>query len=98
MLGIDDNIVTPKDIQIIGNYPNPFNASTTICYFIPYDSYVKLEIYDILGRKVETIAEGEKSAGEYQIIWNAMGFDSGMYFARLSNNDNVDIRKLVLLK
>ena len=68
----------------VASYPNPFNPSTTIAYELAGDAAVKLEIYDVMGRKVKTLLDGSKSAGYYTVVWNGrdeMGRDvsSGAY-------------------
>ena len=79
-------------------HPNPFNASTTIRYSLLEFSRVSIEIYDILGRKIETINEGEIPAGEYQIIWNAENKPSGVYFYRIQAGDFSETKRMVLLR
>jgi len=86
----------PCQISLSQNYPNPFNASTTISYTLPHPSDVTLNIYDILGRKV--LYDGKQTAGKHSIIWNADGFSSGVYFYKIQTGDNVETKKMVLLK
>jgi hypothetical protein len=71
----------------LGNYPNPFNPSTTIRYDLPKDAGVKMDIYDVMGRKVRTLMDGSRSAGSYSVVWNSRddhGRDvaSGVYLYR----------------
>jgi hypothetical protein len=80
------------------NYPNPFNPSTVISYQLPVRSFVSLKIYDLLGREVETLVSEGKSAGDYAVKWNAMGFASGVYIARLTAGNYVASQKLLLMK
>lgn len=85
------------------NHPNPFNAATMITYSIATDGPVRLEIYDILGRRMKTLVDAWQRAGEYQILWDGVdihGHDagSGMYFYRLQSDDGVLSRKMILLK
>jgi len=96
---IDDDLVNhPTDFDIISNYPNPFNASTTIEYNIAVPGVVTVEIYDMLGRKIDTIFKGMASAGNNSVTWNADNYGSGIYFSRIQTGDISAIRKLVLLK
>ncbi len=99
----------PKSFSLSQNYPNPFNSLTIIRYGIPYDQVakVKLTIYDILGRKVRMLFEGEKRGGFHQVKWdgrNSRGekVASGIYFYRLEAKwqgmKTVRTRKMVLLK
>ena len=78
--------------------PNPFNASTTISYSLREFSTVSIEIYDIVGRKVETIIEGEKPAGEHQLIWNSNNQPSGVYLYCIQADDYTETKKMVLLR
>jgi len=103
---IDDLIINlPERPYLHHNYPNPFNASTTIKYELPYQSSVTIDIYNILGRKVETLIQGKQPAGYHQVVWDASGVASGIYLCRMSikipegKADNFQqSQKLVLLK
>lgn len=94
-----------KDFRLYQNYPNPFNPSTTISYMIPFDSKVKICIFDILGREVATLVDKEQLQGKYEVNFNASNLSSGVYFYRIelhgfgSNNDYLtDVKKLLLIK
>ncbi len=65
--------IIPASTFLFQNYPNPFNAQTTIVYGIPSRSRVSLRLYDILGRLVRTLAEGEQEPGEYEVLWDGTG-------------------------
>lgn len=88
----------PDKFVLGQNYPNPFNNFTTIRYYLPNTSKVTLNIYDILGRKIETLFKEEQKPGFYQFIWNADGKPSGMYFYRIKANDKTETKKMLLLK
>ena len=88
----------PRDLSLYQNYPNPFNPSTTISYSLPEQSNVRIEIYNILGEKAETVYEGMRDAGEYSVVWDASKFPSGIYFARLGAGRWSETTKMVLLK
>ena len=88
----------PTRFQLFDNYPNPFNPSTTIAFTLPSKYFVKLKIFDVIGREVATIFSGEMEAGNYSRQWNAEGFPSGVYFYRLEAGNFVDVKKLVLVK
>ena len=94
----DNRIVIPSNYSLSQNYPNPFNPTTTIEYNIPYDGFVVLKIYDILGREVKTLVNEEKSAGNYSVTLNASSLASGVYFYRLSAGNYTSIKKMVVLK
>lgn len=95
---IEDDITLPSAFKLYGNYPNPFNASTTISYSLPEQSEVTLEIYDILGRKVQTLVEDVQSAGQHSVIWHADNAASGVYFYRLINDNDVLTERMILIK
>ena len=88
----------PTNFSLGQNYPNPFNPSTSISFSIPTKSFVKLKIYDLLGREIATIANEELSAGTYTRQWNAAGLSSGVYFYRLQAGNFTETKKLNLLK
>jgi hypothetical protein len=79
-------------------YANPLNAQTTIEYSLPQAGRVTLEIYDLLGRKVETLVDEMQEAGRYKTNWNARSNPSGLYFAKLVAGQDVLTRKVTLLK
>jgi hypothetical protein len=95
---IDNSPQIPKRFDLSQNYPNPFNAQTTIQYSSPVQSDVRIDIFDILGRRVDSIVEGAKPAGVYQTIWDAGRFGSGIYFYRLKTNSYCEIKSCLLLK
>jgi hypothetical protein len=94
----DESEVTPSFSLPIMNYPNPFNAQTKIQYYLPKPSNVTIEIFDILGRKIRTLAEGMKPAGENQTIWDASGQASGIYLYKIRAGDKVETKKMTLIK
>ncbi|MEC9456943.1 MAG: T9SS type A sorting domain-containing protein, partial [Candidatus Neomarinimicrobiota bacterium] len=80
-------------------FPNPFNPITTIPFHISNDQVIDLAIYDINGRKIHSLLRNaEMEIGQHQIRWNAGEFGSGLYFVQLKNNENVLIKKIMLLK
>jgi hypothetical protein len=93
----------PREFSLGANYPNPFNAGTVITYSVANDGPVSLAVYDVLGRRVATLADGFQTAGRHGVAWN--GSDdggqpvaSGMYFYRLTAGASSQTRKMVLLK
>lgn len=85
----------------LGVFPNPFNAFVTIEYALTKEQNVHLEIYDVLGRQVETLFDETQSIGVHQELWNAEGQASGIYFARLSSAESkqeTQAVKLLLMK
>jgi hypothetical protein len=89
---------TPSGFQLDEGYPNPFNPTTTIRFQIPSTAHVSLRIYDQLGREVVTLVDGIRSAGQYQVRWDAAEHPSGTYFCRLQTEQKTKIIRLLLLK
>ncbi|MGE5398799.1 MAG: fibronectin type III domain-containing protein, partial [Ignavibacteriales bacterium] len=97
-----DNAI-PTEYKIDQNYPNPFNPSTMITYWLPKNSFVKLQVFDMLGREIKTLIAGQMNAGKHTAQWNAddnsgQKVSSGMYLYRLSTNETVITRKMILLR
>jgi hypothetical protein len=97
-VAVDDNNIIPDKFLVIQNYPNPFNPSTIIQYTLPRTSHVKLEIYDILGRRVDELVNGEQEAGRHTAVWNGKDNSSGIYFYRLRSGNYVETKTMLLLK
>lgn len=95
--GIDEHFNIPDNFTIKA-YPNPFNNSTTISYNLTKSSDVALEIYNILGHKVETLVNNVQPAGNHQTVWNAYNYSSGIYFYTIKVDEIAQTKKLVLLK
>jgi parallel beta-helix repeat protein len=94
----DRDAEVPRQFALAQNYPNPFNTITIIQYSLPGATHIVIDIYDLLGRKVETLVQGEQTAGHHQIVWDAGGCSSGMYFYRIQAGENTEIRKMLLIK
>jgi hypothetical protein len=80
----DAKNAAPDQLALDQNYPNPFNPTTTIKYHLPEAGWVILSVYDPLGREVATLVNEQKTAGEFEAVFNAHGLASGMYFYRIS--------------
>lgn len=94
-----NNLYTqPNEFTLDQNYPNPFNPSTSIQYRVSSISQVILKVYDVLGNEVATIVNEEKSAGSYEVKFDAAGLSSGMYFYKLQTDNFVETKKMLLLK
>ena len=114
--GDDDIIVSaerrdkslPREYSLYQNYPNPFNNQTTIRFSLPYESDVRLRVYNLLGQEVKSFIYGQQNAGTYDITFDASGLPSGVYIYRISaiSRDTgtgtihkfVDVKRLVLMK
>jgi hypothetical protein len=88
----------PKEYSLSPNYPNPFNSITIIRYTLPKSSHVDIEIYDILGRTVDSPLNQEMPAGYHQIFWNSKELPSGIYFYSIQAAEFSESRKMLLLK
>jgi hypothetical protein len=96
--GIKDNGSLPANYILRQNYPNPFNPSTTISYELPNVSHVRAIIFDASGTKVATLIDTRQGAGRYKIQWDAHQMPSGVYFCRLTADQFVMTKKLLLMK
>ena len=88
----------PNSFALEQNYPNPFNPSTRIRYSVPNRSNVIIRVFDILGREIETLVDGEKQTGTYEITWHSKGLPSGVYFYQIKAGDFIQTKKMLLLK
>jgi len=101
--GIGTGILDGKEIdynyQLNQNYPNPFNPTTTISFSLKTNSITELKIYDLLGREIKTLIEGEElSAGNHFYMLNSEGLASGIYFYKITAGNFSDTKKLIILK
>ena len=87
-----------NDFCLSQNYPNPFNSTTKIGYSIPKTSFVTLKVYDILGREVAALVNGEKPAGNYEVEFNGNGLSSGIYFYKIQAGNFSSVKKMILVK
>jgi outer membrane protein assembly factor BamB len=95
---------TPTEYTVFDNFPNPFNPSTIIRYALPFQSKVKIEVYNIIGELVKDLADLEQAPGFYDITFDASGLSSGIYIYRIvaqsmdSKNKFSQVKKMILLK
>ncbi len=95
---VEVEVSIPKQFALEQNYPNPFNPASTISFDVPMQSDVLLRVYDMLGNEVATLVNEEKSAGRYEVSFNAVGLASGVYIFRLIAGAFVETKKMVLLR
>lgn len=89
----------PASFVLNQNYPNPFNPTTTITFTLTQDGYTTLKIYDVLGREVATLVQGEMQAGvEHHVTFNGSRLANGVYFSSLENHGEKQIKRMVLMK
>lgn len=89
---------TPAEYALAPNYPNPFNPSTTVAYDLPEDGQTTLEIFDMLGRRVEVLVDEHQEAGSYEVRFDATGLPSGRYIYRLRSGDFTGHGTMILAK
>ncbi|MBK9098388.1 MAG: T9SS type A sorting domain-containing protein [bacterium] len=106
---VEVEIISPEQFVLEQNYPNPFNPSTKIKYSIlnviairqlpeKQSQFVVLSVYDILGNEVTTLVNEEKSAGTYEVEFNAGNFPSGVYYYQLKTGEFISTKKMILVK
>jgi hypothetical protein len=88
----------PDGYALLQNYPNPFNPATTIRYELPDNGYVRLAVYDILGKKIATLVEGPQEAGYYAVTFDASRLASGIYFYQLNAGQYSGVQKMTVMK
>tara|TARA_B100000953_G_scaffold272720_1_gene244372 strand:+ start:1744 stop:4431 length:2688 start_codon:yes stop_codon:yes gene_type:complete len=99
----EDEQTYPDKFTIYDNYPNPFNPLTTISYFIPEDSRVKIEIFDMMGRKVKNLVNNSQKSGQQSVKWNATNnfgnpVSTGVYFYKIQSGRVVKTNKMCYIK
>lgn len=95
---VRDGDGSPSSVQVLENFPNPFNPATTIRFTLDRQQDIRLRLYDVTGRLVRELAEGPHAAGEHRVTWNAQHEPSGTYLVTLQGENDVRTRKVVLLK
>ncbi len=80
------------------NYPNPFNPTTTINYTLKNATYVRITVYDRLGREIVVLVDENQSEGEYNVEFDGSNLPSGIYFYRIKTSEKIEVRKMVLAK
>lgn len=88
----------PFSFSLLTAYPNPFNQSVALNYELPAAANINLSVYDITGREIASLVNGRSSPGEHQVIWDAEGMTSGVYFVRLEAGDFAQTQKVMLVK
>lgn len=100
LLGNSNNneIVMPLNYFLGSPYPNPFNPILNVPYDLPKETHVRINIYDVTGKKVQTLVNRTHIAGSYNISFNASNLSSGLYFVKLESSDYTAVKKVMLLK
>ncbi len=98
LTGVRGNSGAVDNFRLYQNYPDPFNPTTTINYSVPKRAFVSVKIFDVLGREVATLVEGQRAAGSYSVQFNGSKFASGAYFYRLQAGTFSETKRFLLLK
>lgn len=102
-----DILTIPNKLNLYQNYPNPFNPITTIKYTVPtnvkrrmsnVETFIRLEVFDVLGREVTTLVNKKQKPGNYSVEFNGINLVSGIYYYTLSSDNFIETRKMMLLK
>ena len=88
----------PHEFYLYQNYPNPFNPATTINYDLPVTGFVKLAVYDILGKEIAVLVNEKQTAGKYVVQWDASNYPTGVYFYKLTTSGFTETKKMILIK
>ncbi|KKS66039.1 MAG: 5'-Nucleotidase domain protein [Parcubacteria group bacterium GW2011_GWB1_42_6] len=91
------SVNSPTEFKM-ANHPNPFNPSTTISFSLPKAGETTVEVFNVSGQKVATLASGFRQAGRHSIIWNAKSFSAGMYFCTIRQGNEAKKLKMTLMK
>ena len=95
---LDTQDEVANSVVLKGAYPNPFNPVTNIQFNVENLDFVKISVYDIQGRKVQEIVNANFNPGEYEVMFNANNLSSGLYFVKLESKNNIQNKKILLLK
>jgi hypothetical protein len=94
---LDDAFETPRELALLANFPNPFATTTTVGYTLPEAMPVTLEVYDLLGRRVALLVDGNQEAGTYSLTYDATGLGAGVYLLRMLAGGTQHVRRLVVV-
>ncbi|HCY75403.1 MAG TPA: hypothetical protein DHV28_05740 [Ignavibacteriales bacterium] len=95
---VEVDVSAPIEFALTQNYPNPFNPSTIISYSIPQNSFVTLKVYDIIGNEIATLVNESKSAGKYDVRFDASNLSNGVYFYTIKADNFTSSKKMILMK
>jgi len=100
---VEDMGAVSTGYTLFQNYPNPVSEKTSIGYSLPVSSYIKLKVYDICGRTIKTLIEGQQNEGTYRVIWdcrdaNGERITPGIYFHCLTAGDFTESKKMIVIE
>ena len=91
-------MMLPRDFALSPAYPNPFNPVTNINFSLPIEAQVSLTIYNLQGREIVSLIDGNMDAGYHSVLWNADNNASGVYFVKMIADSYISTQKLMLVK
>ena len=99
----ESDVVISNKSGLLGNYPNPFNPTTSISFALTNNSFVGLDVYNMKGQKVRSLANGNFTAGQHSVVWNGQDdngstVSSGVYFYRITTNEYTETKKMIMIK
>ena len=97
-VGVEVSPELPAELELAQNYPNPFNPATVISYALPEQTQVRLAVYDMLGRTVAVLVDGQQAPGRYDVTWDASNLSSGVYIYRLEVAGRTLTRRMSMIK
>ena len=98
LASLSQALEVPTDFALEANYPNPFNPETTIRFALPVASHVVIGVYDLLGREVARLVDGEMGAGHHTVVFEGRGLASGIYVYRMFSGSFEQHRTMLLVK
>jgi hypothetical protein len=103
IVDVEEDDILPTETGLAQNYPNPFNPATNVDFALPSEQHVRIDVYNILGQHIQTIADGSYPAGNHTVTWNGVNSNgenvpSGIYFYNMVSNDFSQTNKMMLLR
>ncbi|MEW5799220.1 MAG: CHRD domain-containing protein [Bacteroidota bacterium] len=92
------NGISPNAYSLEQNFPNPFNPTTTIRFSVPVSALTTVKVFDILGKEIATLVNGEQKSGQYEVQFNASSLSTGLYFYQMKSGNFVETKKMLLMK
>jgi len=93
-----NEFINPIDFKLVQPYPNPFNPETVITFEVSQKTYLQLEVFNLIGKKITTLQKGYFEPGLHKTIWNGQNYPSGVYLIRMKTGDYSQLRKVILMK
>jgi len=93
-----NEITKPNGFQLCQNFPNPFNPSTTIAFYLPQTKNVSIKVYSVTGQEIEILVDGVVQAGQHRLHWTASGLASGVYICKMQAGGFLDTKKMIYQK